>query len=195
MTKVAGLTDQEKIYLLYIARDTIAGSFEGRQPDLPEDLSPGLLKHFGAFVTLHKEGRLRGCIGTFHADKPLYKIVAEMALSAAFNDPRFPPLSHRELDEIEIEISVLSPLEAGKPEDVKIGIHGIYIIRGFNRGVLLPQVAVEYRWDRETFLDHTCLKAGLSPGCWRDPNTEIYLFTCEIFSEKEFGLGPSKKAH
>ncbi len=195
MTKVADLTDQEKINLLYIARESIASFLEGREIRFPEELSSGLLKHFGAFVTLRKQGNLRGCIGTFHADKPLYKIVAEMARSAAFNDPRFPPLTRKELDEVEIEISVLSPMQRGKPEEIKVGTHGIYIIRGLNHGVLLPQVAVEYNWDRETFLDHTCLKAGLSPGCWRDPKTEIYLFTCEIFNEKEYGLGSSKRAH
>ena len=192
MTKVADLTDQEKILLLYIARESIASALEGRSPRLPEDLPEGLLKPFGAFVTLHKHGQLRGCIGTFQADKPLYLTVMEMARSAAFNDPRFPPLSREELNEIDIEISVLSPMWRAKPEEVEVGVHGIYIIRGLNRGVLLPQVAVEFGWDRETFLDHTCLKAGLPPGCWKDPKTEVYLFTSEIFGEKDFGFEPSR---
>ncbi len=159
----------------------------------PEPPYPALKEPGGAFVTLHKYGELRGCIGTFQAEKPLYLVVKEMALSAAFNDPRFPPLSTEELPEVEIEISVLSPLARGKPEEVEVGRHGIYLIKGIFRGVLLPQVAVEHGWDRETFLDHVCLKAGLPPGCWRDPETEIYLFTAEVFSERDFGLAPREK--
>ena len=195
MTKVIGLSEKEKIILLYIARESIESALRGRSPRIPEDLPPKLLEPYGAFVTLQKHGQLRGCIGTFHAEEPLYKVVFEMARSAAFNDPRFPPVTLEELPEIEIEISVLSPMWRGRPEDVQVGVHGIYIVRGVYRGVLLPQVAVEYGWDRETFLDHTCLKAGLPPGCWRDPETEIYLFTAEIFSERELGLRPSTQAH
>lgn len=195
MTKVAGLTDTEKALLLYIARESIASALEGRAPRFPQEIPEGLLEPLGAFVTLHKHGALRGCIGTFEAQGPLYLTVAEMARSAAFNDPRFPPLSPEELPEVDIEISVLSPMWQGRPEEVEVGKHGIYIVRGFHRGVLLPQVAVEYGWDRETFLDHTCLKAGLAPGCWRDPETEIYLFTCEVFGEKEMGLWPARRAH
>ncbi len=195
MTKVVGLNEAEKALLLYIARESIASALEGRAPKLPSKLPPKLLEPYGAFVTLHKHGELRGCIGTFHADGPLYKIVFEMARSAAFNDPRFPPLRPEELEEIDIEISVLSPMWRASPEEVEVGVHGIYIVRGLNRGVLLPQVAVEFGWDRETFLDHTCLKAGLPPGCWRDPETEIYLFTAEIFGEKELGLGPERRSH
>ncbi len=196
MEKVIGLNEAEKALLLYIARESIASALEGRPPRLPEEVPPKLLEPYGAFVTLTKHGQLRGCIGTFHADKPLYQIVFEMARSAAFNDPRFPPLAPEELPEVEIEISVLSPMwRARSPEDVEVGKHGVYIVRGVHRGVLLPQVAVEYGWDRETFLDHTCLKAGLPPGCWQDPETEIYLFTAEIFSEKELGLGPLYGPH
>ncbi len=194
MSRVLGLTEEEKILLLYIARESIASALEGRPPRFPVDLPPALKQPCGAFVTLHKHGALRGCIGTFESDRPLYLTVAEMARSAAFNDPRFPPLSPEELDEVDIEISVLSPMRPGRPEEVEVGKHGIYIVRGLHRGVLLPQVAVEYGWDRETFLDHTCLKAGLPPGCWRDPETEIYLFTSEVFGEKELGLWPPRKA-
>jgi len=193
MTKVVGLTEAEKALLLYIARESIASALEGRPPRLPAEIPPKLLEPYGAFVTLHKHGELRGCIGTFHAEEPLWKVVFEMARSAAFNDPRFPPLRPEELDEIDIEISVLSPMWRARPEDLEVGVHGVYIVRGLNRGVLLPQVAVEFGWDRETFLDHACLKAGLPPGCWRDPETEIYLFTAEIFSEKD--LGPYQRSH
>jgi len=195
MTKVIGLTETEKALLLYIARERIASTLEERPPRFPQEIPEELLKPFGAFVTLHKYGSLRGCIGTFHADKPLYLIVADMARSAAFNDPRFPPLSAEELSEVDMEISVLSPMWLGSPEEVEVGKHGIYIVRGFHRGVLLPQVPVEYGWDRETFLDHTCLKAGLAPGCWQDPETEIYLFTAEVFGEKDLGLWPPQRLH
>ncbi|AEH44729.1 AMMECR1 domain protein [Thermodesulfatator indicus DSM 15286] len=196
MAKVVGLNEAEKALLLYIARESITSALEGRPPRLPREIPPKLLEPYGAFVTLHKHGQLRGCIGTFHPEGPLYKTVFEMARSAAFNDPRFPPVTLEELSEIDIEISVLSPMwRATSIDEIEVGKHGIYIIRGINRGVLLPQVAVEYGWDRETFLDHTCLKAGLPPGCWQDPETEIYLFTAEIFSEKELGLGPVYGVH
>ncbi len=196
MAKVIGLNEAEKALLLYIARESIESALEGRPPRLPREIPSKLLEPYGAFVTLHKNGQLRGCIGTFHADQPLYKIVFEMARSAAFNDPRFPPLTPEELPHVEIEISVLSPMwRARSIDEIEIGKHGIYIIRGLNRGVLLPQVAVEHGWDRETFLDHTCLKAGLPPGCWQDPETEIYLFTAEIFSEKDLGISPRFQRH
>ncbi|WP_456433982.1 AmmeMemoRadiSam system protein A [Thermosulfuriphilus sp.] len=189
MAQVLGLTDEEKITLLKIARQAIAARLEGRQLTFPEISSPKLKTSLGAFVTLHIRGQLRGCIGTFFPQGPLYQTVAQMAQEAAFSDPRFPPLSRAEFPQIDIEISVLSPMERIRGvEEIEVGRHGLYIIRGLNRGVLLPQVATEYGWDRYTFLDHTCLKAGLPPGCWQDPETEIYVFTAEIFSEKEFGL-------
>ena len=171
--------------LLEIARASIEAGLDGSRPQVPEIVEPDLLEPRGAFVTLHKQGRLRGCIGTFVSDRPLCETVAEMAQSAAFKDPRFPPLAREELPEIEIEISVLSPLkEVEDPEEIEVGIHGIYLINGPFHGVLLPQVATEYGWDRTTFLDQTCLKAGMAPGCWRDPNTRILVFTAEVFGEK-----------
>ncbi len=170
--------------LLRIAREAIEARLRGRAFHTPTEVSPELLEPRGAFVTLHKHGQLRGCIGTFMSDRPLRDTVAEMAVSAAFKDPRFPPLALHELPEIEIEISVLSPLrEAAGPEEVEVGTHGIYLVNGPFHGVLLPQVATEYGWDRETFLDQTCIKAGMAPGCWRDKNTKILLFTAEIFGE------------
>ncbi len=191
MVEVLGLSNEEKILLLKIAREAIAARLEGREIRFPGVESPKLRSPLGAFVTLHIRGQLRGCIGTFFPEGPLYLTVAQMAQEAAFSDPRFPPLSARELPLIDIEISVLSPMRRVLgPEEIEVGRHGIYIVRGLNRGVLLPQVATEYGWDRYTFLDHTCLKAGLPPGCWQDPETEIYTFTAEIFSEKDFGLGP-----
>ncbi len=187
------LSPEDKIYLLRLARKTLEAHFRREPLQVPPPESPALLTPAGAFVTLHKEGQLRGCIGCFQAEKPLYQVVSEMALSAAFNDPRFPPLAAEELPEVEIEISVLSPLRPGTPEEVEVGRHGVYLVKGPFRGVLLPQVATEQGWDRETFLDHVCLKAGLSPRCWQDPGVELYLFTAEVFSEKDFGLAPSAK--
>ncbi len=187
------LRPQDKVFLLKLAREAIRARLENRPLKIEPPPSPALESPAGAFVTLHKEGKLRGCIGCFQSEKPLWQVVAEMAVSSAFNDPRFPPLEKEELTQIEIEISVLSPLQPGRPEEVKVGRHGVYLVRGPFRGVLLPQVATEHGWDRETFLDHVCLKAGLPPGCWQDPETELYLFTAEIFSEKDLGLVPSSK--
>ena len=187
------LKKEEKIFLLKLARRTLEAYFEGRRLESGPPPSSALSSPSGAFVTLYKHGKLRGCIGDLQAKKPLYQVVQEVTLSAALNDPRFPPLSGEELPEVELEISVLSPLRRGRPEEVEVGQHGLYLIKGRFRGVLLPQVAVEYGWDRETFLDHVCLKAGLGPRCWQDPEIELYLFTAEVFREKEFGLLPLQK--
>ena len=183
------LSQAEKKFLLEIARKTIETyAREGRRPELPspEEVSENLCSRRGAFVTLHKRGMLRGCIGVFAGRGPLYQTVSEMAIASGWEDPRFPPLDASELDEIEIEISVLSPLQPARPEEIEVGKHGIYITKGFSRGVLLPQVAVEYGWDRETFLAQTCLKAGLHPDAWKEPDTKIEIFTAEVFSEKDF---------
>ncbi|MFN3407244.1 MAG: AmmeMemoRadiSam system protein A, partial [Caldimicrobium sp.] len=118
-------------------------------------------------------------------ERLLYEEIVEVALNSAFKDPRFPPLEREELNEIEIEISLLSPMKRAKIEDIEVGKHGIYIKKGFYRGILLPQVAVEHNWDKETFLKYTCLKAGLSEDCYLDPEVEIYIFTAEIFREKD----------
>ncbi len=183
------LTKSDKITLLKIARQAIKSELEGRALRLPTITSPALMEPRGAFVTLHKHGQLRGCIGNFTSSNPLYHTVAEMAISAAFNDPRFRPLAPHEFDEIDIEISALTPLRPIKSVDeIEVGKHGIYIIQGPYRGVLLPQVATEYGWDRYTFLDQTCIKAGLYPGCWKEPSTQILIFSAEVFGEKELGL-------
>ncbi len=174
--------------LLNIARGAIDARLKGLSYQMPEIVDPELFEPRGAFVTLHKREQLRGCIGTFAAEKPLCQTVADMAVSAAFNDPRFSPLTPSELDEVDIEISVLSPLrEIRDTNEIQVGIHGIYLINGPFHGVLLPQVATEHGWDRETFLDQSCLKAGMGPGCWRDPTTKILIFCAEVFGEKEGG--------
>ena len=125
---------------------------------------------------------MRGCIGLIEAVKPLAETIQEMALSAAFCDPRFPPLTSQEFKDIALEISVLSPLQQIKNvEEIQVGVHGLYIRQGPYRGLLLPQVATEYHWDRDTFLQQTCVKAGLPPMAWKDPETVISVFSADIF--------------
>lgn len=140
----------------------------------------------GAFVTVHKHGRLRGCIGHIVGDAPLLETIQEMAIAASTGDPRFPPVNNSELGDIDIEVSVLSPIERIKDVSViEVGTHGIIISNGWNRGLLLPQVATEYGWDRETFLAETCHKAGLSEAAWKDPSTTIEIFSAQVFGEKD----------
>ncbi len=183
------LTRSQRVFLLRLAREAIRVELDDEAMTLPQVSDPALLEHRGAFVTLQIQGRLRGCIGVFEAHKPLYEVVADMAISAAFKDPRFRPVTPAEFPEIEIEISALTPLRPITDiEEIQVGEHGIYIIHGPYRGVLLPQVATEHGWDRITFLDQTCIKAGLYPGCWRQPETQIFIFSAEIFSERSEGL-------
>jgi AmmeMemoRadiSam system protein A len=133
-------------------------------------------------VSIKKGDKLRGCIGTFIADKPLYLLIQEMAVSAATRDPRFYPMKESDLEEFSLEISVLSPLRKLESiDEIKVGEHGLYLEKNFSRGVLLPQVAVEYGWDREAFLCQTCIKAGLKPDDWRE-GSDIYIFSAEVFS-------------
>jgi AmmeMemoRadiSam system protein A len=182
------LSQEEKIILLKTARLSIAARLRHEAIQYPEPTS-NLQVHGGAFVSLHIAGKLRGCIGYIQAIKPLFDTIKEMALSAAFSDPRFVPLAESDLDKTEIEISVISPLK--KIEDIeaiKIGKHGIMIRRGLYSGLLLPQVATQYGWDREQFLFHTCQKAGLPGNCWKLNDVEIEIFSAIVFSEKEFDL-------
>jgi AmmeMemoRadiSam system protein A len=178
------LTAADKQLLLQVARDSIACQLTGRAPEPVQTSSPVFQEPRGAFVSLHRRGQLRGCIGYIEALKPLLQTIREMAPAAAFQDPRFRPLQADELADLEIEISVLTPLKLIKSTDeIEVGQHGLYIVRGLNRGLLLPQVATQYHWDRRTFLEQTCGKAGLPPDAWRDPHTQIYTFTAEIFAE------------
>lgn len=174
------LTQAEKDYLMELVRSSIRRRFDPGVR-LPEPVSETLEKHFGAFVTLKRHGRLRGCIGHIVGDKPLRETVAEMARAAAFNDPRFPPLTPDEFPELDVEISILSPLRRCQAKDVEPGRHGLLVHRGGRSGLLLPQVAREYGWGRETFLAQTCLKAGLPPTAWQDEATEIFCFEAEVF--------------
>jgi AmmeMemoRadiSam system protein A len=178
------LTRQEKEILLQTAREAISARLENRKPRYPQPTEL-LKKKCGAFVTLHRQGALRGCIGYVVAGKPLIQTVVEVAQSSAFNDPRFPALSSDELEQIDIEISVLSPLRRIESiEQIRVGEHGIVMTNGFRSGLLLPQVATEYGWDRDTFLTHTCQKAGLPSDCWHSPDTEIEIFSAVVFSEE-----------
>ncbi|MBN2554006.1 MAG: AmmeMemoRadiSam system protein A [Spirochaetales bacterium] len=177
------LTPKEKQILLKTAREAISARLEKRRPRYPEPTEI-LKKKCGAFVTLHEHGSLRGCIGFVIPSKPLIETVAETAQSSAFNDPRFPPLTEGELKDIEIEISVLSPLRRIESVgEIEVGVHGIMLRSGFRSGLLLPQVATEYGWDRDTFLTHTCYKAGLPGDCWRAADTEIEVFSAVVFGE------------
>jgi AmmeMemoRadiSam system protein A len=174
--------DQELLFR--VARDSIKAHLKGEKSVLPEVTSPILTAPSGVFVTLHRHGSLRGCIGYLEACKPLLASVQEMAVAAAFGDPRFPPLREDELADLDIEISVLSPMHRIKNiEEIQVGKHGIYLERGGSRGLLLPQVATEYGWDRLTFLKQTCTKALLPQDAWEDPAPRIFIFSAKILHE------------
>ncbi len=176
------LTREEKDYLKELAFLSISSKLEGYEPDFPDPPSTKLQEHLGAFVTLKIQGQLRGCIGHIIGDQPLGKTIINMAREAAFRDPRFPPLKAREFESLELEISILSPLEPVPDiEQIEPGKHGLVIRKGPHSGLLLPQVAQEMGWDRQTFLAHTCQKAGLPSDCFQDKNTEIYWFQAVVF--------------
>lgn len=183
---VMELTDQEKKTLLEIAKRSIMAKAGNKEmPKLASDL-PILKEKRGAFVTLKKRGHLRGCIGYIKAVKPLGETVQEMAVAAAFHDPRFPSVKFDEIRDLSFEVSVLSPLQkVSNVDDIEVGKHGLYVVRGYNSGLLLPQVAVEYGWDRETFLREACYKAGLPSQAWTDTETDIFIFSADYFSDKD----------
>ena len=183
------LNEAEKRSLVEIARNTLNSHIRtGKVPEA-KPLTPRLSEKRGAFVTLHKKGELRGCIGYIEALKPVYQAVSEMAVAASTEDPRFPPVKESELGDIDIEITVLSPLSRiADPDKVIVGRHGLVMRRDGRSGLLLPQVPVEQGWDRKQFLEYTCLKAGLPTDAWKDKNTEIYVFTGQVFGEKSMGM-------
>jgi AmmeMemoRadiSam system protein A len=168
--------------LLDLARRSIAAHVAGE----PEPSAEGPAAPQGAFVSLktRDRGRLRGCIGHVDGDQPLAETVRRVAVAAAVEDPRFPPVSADELDSLRLEISVLSPLEPIRPEDVEVGRHGLLLRCQGRSGLLLPQVPVAQGWDREEFLDHTCRKAGLPPGTWRRADCTLLGFTATVFAEE-----------
>jgi AmmeMemoRadiSam system protein A len=178
------LTKKEQRDLLKIARDTIVSYVTSSSVPAVVTASKGLNLESGCFVTIKQHDQLRGCIGNFISEQPLYRLVQEMAVSAATRDPRFYPMKQVDLEAFELEISVLSPLvQISSVDEIQVGTHGIYLIKNSSRGVLLPQVASEYGWDRDTFLKHTCLKAGLPENAWQK-DCEIYIFSALVFGEK-----------
>ena len=173
------LSEEARHELLRLARETVTAAVLRRPaPGMPDTEEMRLAA--GAFVTIKMKGRLRGCIGNFREDIPIAQMVRDMAHAAAFEDPRFPPVQESELAKLEFEISVLSPRFPITPEAVEVGVHGLYITRGRRQGVFLPQVPVEWGWDRETFLDELCLKAGLDEGDWRKPDARLEAFTALV---------------
>jgi AmmeMemoRadiSam system protein A len=177
------LSEADRRSLLELARRTIAEAVCLQKPAEGIPQSGVFAEKRGVFVTLDVRARLRGCIGVVEAFEPLGESIARCAASAALHDPRFSPVSSEELRELQIEISLLSPPEPILPENIEIGKHGLLILQGSKRGLLLPQVAVEHKLGREQFLEETCRKAGLNARAWEEPETQILGFTCEVFSE------------
>jgi len=181
------MNESQRQILLKVARDTVRTCVTGKPQPQPKSDEPELNAHCGCFVTLKNEGRLRGCIGQFVSDKALIDLIVDMAKASATGDPRFfnEPITTKELDKLDIEISVLSPLKkTDDPLSLRLGEDGIYIKSGNMSGCFLPQVATEAGWDKEEFLSYCCAhKAGLAADAWKEPGTEVYLFTAEVFGE------------
>lgn len=183
------LSDENKRFLLQLARDSMAAFAAGQALRDPANVPDGVQAVLGAFVSLHKDEQLRGCIGYVEGIKPLWQAVRDLAIEASARDPRFAPVKGGEAEQIDIEISVLGPLEPiDGPDEIEIGTHGLLIRRAGRSGLLLPQVAAEYAWSRERFLEQTCWKAGLPLDAWQGPGAEIYRFDAEVFGEKAMGL-------
>lgn len=179
------MNENQKQTLLKVARDTVETVIKGEPIENPQSDDPELNAPCGCFVTLKNHGRLRGCIGNFTSEGPLIELVADMAKASATGDPRFfaDPITADELDRLDIEISVLSPLQrTDEPLSLRLGVDGIYIKKGRASGCFLPQVATEAGWSKEEFLSYCCAhKAGLAADAWREPETEVYLFTADVF--------------
>lgn len=181
------LSEEQRQKMLKLARDSIIYYLEnGKRLQVKED-DPVLNKEMGAFVTLHRDGRLRGCIGNMIGEGPFYLTVRDMAIAAATDDPRFPPVRPGEMNDIDIEISALSPMKKiTDPEKIVAGKHGVMVKKGFTGGVYLPQVATEQGWGREEFMNSLCgHKAGMNADAWKKGECDIYIFTAEVFGEKE----------
>ncbi|MDY9922217.1 TIGR00296 family protein [Methanobacterium sp.] len=185
------ISDGEGEFLVKLARNAIETYITHKKIiNIPDDVNYSLKEEMGAFVTLNRDGDLRGCIGYPEPVKPLAQAVVEVAISAATQDPRFPPVTATELEEIQVEVSVLTKpelVEVRKPaeylEKVEVGRDGLIVEKGMYRGLLLPQVPVEWNWDIGDFLANTCIKAGLSPDCWLEEGVKLYSFQSQIFSE------------
>ena len=177
-----GFKAKEKEKLKEIALTSIESAVQGKKPTEPTGITSKLKEPFGVFVTINKHGNLRGCIGRIIGDQPLYLSCQQMARAAALEDPRFPPVTPGELKDLDIEISVLTPLQKiEEKEDIVIGRDGLLIRKGMYSGLLLPQVAAEYGWDVDEFLAQTCMKAGLPVDSLKSKDTEIYRFSAEVF--------------
>lgn len=175
------LSQEEREQLKKLARESIEGILFGKDA-VPVEFTDNLKEKCGAFVTIKNRGSLRGCIGYIRGYLPLHETVKDMAVQAAFHDPRFSPVSKDEWADIDIEISVLTPMK--KIEDIneiEVGIHGIYIEKGMHSGLLLPQVATEQKWDRTAFIEYTCFKAGLPKDAWKSKDIDIFIFSAEVF--------------
>ncbi len=180
------LSNEERRSLLQLARRAIVETVcLGRPPEIPA-ASGALAARRGAFVTLFLRQRLRGCIGKLEPDEPLAAAVMRCAMGAALADPRFLPVTAEEAADLEVEVSVLSALEAARPEQIEVGRHGLVVALEGRRGVLLPQVAAGRGWTRERFLEETCAKAGLPPDAWKDSAAQLWVFTTESLSEADF---------
>jgi AmmeMemoRadiSam system protein A len=179
---------QERELLLRLAHRSIEAALEGRKLDLTAPTAH-LDEMQGAFTSLHLHGRLRGCIGFIVPQHSLYRTVAEAARAAAFEDPRFQPVTADEAANLAIEISVLSPPRPIRPDEVVVGLHGLILTKDGRRGLLLPQVPVEWNWDRETLLSQTCVKAGLPPDAWMQ-DVDLQAFTAEVFSDETPAILP-----
>ncbi len=173
---------EDRQALRAIAHDAIAAKLDGKPYSLPKNLPAKFLEPRGAFVTLKRNGHLRGCIGRIVSNDPLAATIAEMAQAAAFEDPRFPPLDPSEFPSVALEISVLTPpAPIASIRNITVGVHGLIMRNGLHSGLLLPQVPTEYGWDKITFLEETCAKAGLQQNCWKDPATRMETFSAEVF--------------
>jgi AmmeMemoRadiSam system protein A len=180
------LDNEMGIKLLKIARAAIDACLTDSDPTPDKIENSPLNQTAGCFVTIHKGAQLRGCIGNFVSTQPLYLEVAQMAVAAATADPRFHAMNRADLGNYNLDISVLSPLEKIDDIDqIEVGTHGIYLEKDYSRGVLLPQVATEQGWDRLTFLQQTCLKAGLPSDAWESAQASIYIFSAQVITEDQ----------
>src|SRR5262245_60160077 len=182
------LTESDQLLLLQIVRAAVRAYLSGQSPRLPEIVPQMLTEPRGIFVSIHKEDALRGCIGNVYPASPLYRSAAECAIAAAVRYPRFMPMMADELPGVHFEVSVLSPMQRVHDiHQIEIGTHGLSISKKNARGLLLPQVAATYGWDRERFLQETCKKAGLGPDDWKGEAT-VQCFTALVFGERQFQL-------
>ena len=180
-------SDDDRKNMLIAAREVLTVCVKGEEVIIPESLSNLDSEPIGIFITLHTiKGELRGCIGYLESVKSLPEALVEMTKAAAMQDPRFNPVKEAELNDIVLEISLLSPLKKiDSPAEIEIGEHGLVISDGQKKGLLLPQVAAENNWDKITFLEHTCEKARLPHDAWKSEDTEISIFSAEVFEEKK----------